>query len=606
MVYLKLKSTGHTTAAAIRSALNQIRLSQDKVFVKIVQEEYSGIFGHKEAIVEITYDEEESRQAHIDEATAFFTVYEYDSLVIKPPAPFYQKQYIKTDEERFKHLKEYLERCNIVDYDEEVFKKIVSDPSCQGQFSTIKTFLTVPLNEEKGSLHLFISEDLMSCKAIIFHHGEIHYEDVLKVLYEMGCVKGIKIKALKRVVEKKLSGFFEVASGKEPIQPLPAPIECFFETEEDKLISGMENLLKVDTRSVKKITIAERNQLIMKIGSAIPGVNGYRIDGSIIKCNDIDPSLSQVKMGENVSISDNGKEIYAKKNGHIKWKATERFIDIEAIYTVNGNVDFNEGNIIGFVGRVIILGDVKPKFSVSAEGDIEIKGSVEDAIVESINGSVYINGSIVHTNEGYIRAKETVQASIATNASIRAGKIIIHKEVMNSQLQADDEVNIIGTPGVLMGGETQAKKCVKANVIGSENWVDTRVMAGDVQEFRKKILNLQNKISDKKAELEDKEGVIKLLERRKAASSLSENQQLQLEELLEKVEMINEDISFYEGEISQLLSEIETRKDAYIHILKKVYPKVDMKVYDAYVRIDTEELSTGFSCLDGAIKRYPL
>ncbi|MDF2577686.1 MAG: putative polymerase with domain, hydrolase domain and Zn ribbon [Chlamydiales bacterium] len=606
MAYCKLTQESSTVFNAIKEGLQKIKLTQDKTFIKIIQNEYQGIFGYKPALIEIIYDEKESKAAYLKEALNIELLYEDNKLYIRPPAQFYDPAYITKNEERKQLLQHYLEKQGFRDFDEETLKQIAEDSQAANAFTAIKQFETDPLNNEGGAIFLELSPDKMTCRALIFHQGTITPESVYEVLKAKQCIKGVFRKAILNVLNKKLTGFFEIARGKSPIEPKPAELEFFFETDENKIFAEMSQALKTDTRSVKKINIAERNQLLIRIGKIIAGVDGYQVDGTILKTADTDSVKSSIQLGPNVTLSDDGKEIYAAQSGHIVWKKQEQSINIEAIYTVEGDVDFNEGNIVGFVGKVLIMGDVRPKFSVTAEGDIEIRGSVEDAVVESMNGNVFVGGSIVHTKEGYILSKHTVHGVIATNANIRAKDIILEKEVMNSKLEADESITVMGNPGAIIGGIVKAKSIIRSNIIGSESWADTKVHVGNVHEMRKRANIINNKVSEITKELEENRGIVKLLQKRQQVSTLSQSQQEQLQLLAEKATELEEDIEMYQEEIVQMQKQIEERKKAKLEILKKIYPKVDIHIYDAYYQTESEEPTTGFACRSGLINRYPL
>jgi uncharacterized protein (DUF342 family) len=601
-----LEKRGITVAEAVKSALGEIKLSAEQTFIKIIQEDYRGLFIKKDAVIAVVYEEEESRQAFIKEALNIEKRYEKGQLLVKVPPQFHDTAYMKDEKERFDNLLKYLQQEGFRTPDEETLKQISADSQSVNSFICVQKFEAIELNDEGGAIYLEYSPDMLLCRGLIFFHGPITKGMILKALSSFGCCWGILNQTLDYVLEYHIDGFFTLAQGKAPIPPIPGEIEFFFEADENKLFEQMTQLSKSDTRTVKKINVADRNQMLLRIGKHTPGVNGFQVDGKVLLAPEYDPESSAIKTGENVYFSDDGREIYAKQSGHIRWKKSERFLDIEAIYTVEGNVDFNEGNIIGFVGKVLVMGDVRPKFSVIAEGDVEIRGSVEDAIIESLQGSVFVGGAIVHTGEGYIQAKETVHGMLAINANIRAKKIMIEKEAKNSTLNAEEEVIATGNPGVIMGGVTSARLLIEANMVGSESWVDTKLYVGDVREMKKRLNNMRQKCYENKETLQNNVGVIKLLQKRQEKSPLSEPQQMQLNFLLEKNQELEQDIEYYTKEQEKITVDIEKRKDAKLKIVKKIFPKVDIYLYDTYCQTEQEENALLYAAREGLITRLPL
>lgn len=607
----KLTLKAETVEYAIRRGLKQVGLPQKDTIIHVLQKDTQGYFtGAKQAVVSIIYDAEESKQAIKEAAEVEFKkkfkfLFEDCTAKISLPSMFYDKRYYENDEVRKEFLLNFLKDKFIDKPDPEAIKQLSTNPQAQGNFITVQQFKTEPLNDRGDEIFLKLSPDNMNCKALFFHKEGAKEEEVLEYLKEKGISKGILINNIKEVIKTHYKGFFDIARGKFPSDDQPAPIEVFFQEDEHKEFSHMMEALTVDTRSVKDINIADRNQLLISIGDVITGSDGYTVLGSILRKKEV-LMTNTINCGSNVSLSDNKKEVYAKKAGHIMWKPDELYIDIEPIYIVDGNVDFNEGNIVGFVGKVVIKGDVKPKFSVVAEGDIEVHGSVEDAIVESTTGNVFIGGSIIHQNEGYIQAKGTIHGMIATNAKLRGETIILEKEVMNSNLEAKNQIIIIGAPGVLVGGIASAKNSIRANTIGSESWVPTKIHVGDVSERKKRLRSLNQQIGKHLSELKEAKQIVKLLQERQQDQSLTEAQSEQLETAQENVVQLEEDIEYEREEEEAIKEEIESQKDAKLEILKTLYPHVDLYIFEGYYLPPEAEHRTGFCCKEGLVVRFSL
>jgi len=606
----KLTITGETVEYAIRDGLRQIGLPQTKTIIKVLQKESQGFFGDREAAISILYDEKESDVAIKERTYEEFSGriilrFEEGKAKIRVPAAFYDDTCFISNDARKEFLAEFLEKNDIHEYDEEFIDRVCGDVQSQHHFVTVKTFSTTSLNEEGSSILFELAEDAMLCRAIIFHKEEVSEEQVLDALKEKGYIKGVLRHTLQEVLKNKTQGFFTIAVGKSPINDQRGIVERFFQEDEHKQFAGMMQTLTIDTRTVKDINVVSRNELLMTIGEVIDGHDGYTVDGQLLLREQLGDE-PPVTLGQNVYLSDNEKEVYAKTAGHIVWKTEERFIDIEPIYTVEGNVDFSEGNITGFVGKVVIKGDVRPRFSVVAEGDIEVHGSVEDAVVESTKGNVLVKGTVVHQNEGYVQASETVFVSIATNATLRGKKIMIDKECMNSQLQATEEIHISGAPGVLVGGIATAKYLIKANTIGSESWVSTKIHVGDVTELNKYLKDVRSRLITQKAQLEEGKEAIALLSKRAESNPLSESQEQQLASMQEQIPLLTEDIKYDEEEEKKIIKEIKDQTEAKLEVSKTLYPHVDLNIFEGYFLPTEEENNTGFRCKEGLVVSYPL
>lgn len=590
---------------AIKKGLKQIGLPQSKTIIRIKQKESHNFFHRKPAVVTILFDEDESHKALLERAREEFMSrmvlrFEESKIKIRVMGTFFYEGIFESDEERQKFLMEFLEAKGIHKPDEEAIDTIIKHPQSQGHFVTIKTLDTIPLNKHGGALFIEISADKMSCRAAIFHHGEIKEEQIYDVLKKKGIIKGILKQTLSAVIKNKYQGFFEIAVGLPPVPDTPTKFKVYFQESEHRLFSDLMGQHTVDMRNVKDINIVNRNELLMELTDPIPGKNGYTVTGVILD-RETASSRGGLKLGPNVYMSDNNKQVYAKAAGHIVWRPHEPYIDVENIYVVEGNVDFAEGNIIGFVGKVLVKGDVRPKFSVIAEGDIEIQGSVEDAIVESTNGNVTVMGTIVHKNEGHVRATETVHANLVINANIKARNIVVEKEVMNSKLYASSKISILGQPGVLVGGEVFANHLIRVNTIGSENWVQTKVHSGDVTELKKLLYNIRKRMADQQDKLKELQATVKLLKAKEQTSELTETQTNQLEGAIGNIPTLKDNIEYDQDEETKIVAEMERMRNAKIEVIKTIYPHCDLYIYDSYLLTSEEEHYKKFTCRESVI-----
>ncbi len=610
MTKQKLVIKGDSIEHAIQMGLKQIGLPQSKTQINILQRESHSFFSQTEAVVSIVYDEDESIKALTDRAILEFTSrmsirFEDSKIKIRVAGALFQEHCFKDDHERAEFLQDFLISRDIEGVDPASIKKIIRDTQSQHHFVTVKELDTLPLNDEGASIYLEPSADHMTCLAAIFYAGEITSEQVLEKLRERNITKGILINTIETAIENEIQGFFEIAVGKPPKHDEPTRHHIFFQENEQKEFSSMMDQLTVDTRTVKHINVVNRNELLMELDDPINGYDGYTICGEVIARKTSD-DMAKLKLGKNVYFSDNEKEVYAKTAGHIVWKPDKLFIDVENIYVVEGNVDFTEGNIVGFVGKVIVKGDVRPKFSVVAEGDVEVHGSIEDAVVESTRGSVSVKGNIVHKNEGYVQACENINATLVINATLRAKNIYIEKEAMNSKLQASEEIHVSGEPGALVGGISKAKKAIFANSVGSENWIKTQVHVGDVTQLNKFRNTVRQRISEQRLQITELQQSIKLLEKLKETQKLTEAQKDQLESAADQIPEIEEEITFDLEEEEKIKSEIDSRKGSKLEVTRTLYPHCDLFIFDGYFLPNEEEVHRGFYCKEGLVISYPL
>jgi uncharacterized protein (DUF342 family) len=170
-------------------------------------------------------------------------------------------------------------------------------------------------------------------------------------------------------------------------------------------------------------------------------------------------------------------------------------VSVEETFTVQGDVDYHVGNI-DFDGSVIIAGDVLPEFQIRAKGNVEVFGTVDDAVIEA-GGDVIVQYGIFSKGFGHVTAKGDVRAKHCENVAISARRIHIASSAVNSTLNARELVEVLRNPGTLVGGAARAGTYVLANVFGSELGTRTDVIVGDPTEYDQQIEELRRLIGQK-------------------------------------------------------------------------------------------------------------
>ena len=183
---------------------------------------------------------------------------------------------------------------------------------------------------------------------------------------------------------------------------------------------------------------------------------------------------------------------------------TKNGVMVEAIYRVK-NVDLQGGNIT-YDGGVHVAGDVHSGMTVKATGDIQVEGTVENAMLEA-GGDVTVKSGIIGSDDDQDPSSKKIHATIkcggsctvkfAQNAHIFAGNgIFINETSIQSELTAAHQI-IVGDKdsrkGDLIGGEARAAMLVRAHNIGSDESPKTVVIAGDNKYLNERLQKCNKK-----------------------------------------------------------------------------------------------------------------
>ncbi|MFC1550987.1 DUF342 domain-containing protein [Candidatus Latescibacterota bacterium] len=246
----------------------------------------------------------------------------------------------------------------------------------------------------------------------------------------------------------------------------------------------------IDFRDLGEISSACAGQVLYKripptIGA--PGKDVYGIEIPGLPGKDL-----KINLGAGTEI-DEGDENLVRASNDGEILIINGIIQISSVYKVIGNVDYSTGNL-KYNGAVKVSGDVKSGFKIEADGDIEIRGFVENAEVSSGN-DVIIYGGFSGMGEGVVKANRDVIAKYVENQTIQANRdIIISGHSYHSNLLAGRAVIVKGSQSAIVGGECKAETGVSTNRLGSINGTKTVVKVGYNKELSDSLFQCEKEI----------------------------------------------------------------------------------------------------------------
>jgi uncharacterized protein (DUF342 family) len=271
-------------------------------------------------------------------------------------------------------------------------------------------------------------------------------------------------------------------------------------------------------------------------------------------------------------------------------------INVEPVYTVQGDVNLRTGNII-FLGTVIITGNVEDGFSVKAAGNIEVHGTVERAELDA-EGDIIVHQGITGKNAGFVRAGRSIWARFIENAQVEAGHMVVVSDgIINSQVDANKRIICQGKRAHIVGGHLRASEEINAKILGSPvSGTETICEVGFDPKSKERLDLLQQKKEANEKQLEDIQlNLHTLINIKKQRKSLPEDKEAFLQELVERRQIamaeaakINEEIQ----EIQNLLNTLKTR--GRVSASAKVYPGVRILIRDIKEDVKNEYRAVTF------------
>ncbi|MBU0518957.1 FapA family protein, partial [bacterium] len=262
-------------------------------------------------------------------------------------------------------------------------------------------------------------------------------------------------------------------------------------------------------------------------------------------------------------------------------------VNVENILILNKGVNFATGNI-NYPGDVIITGDVGSGFSVKAEGKVEIRGVVSDAIIEA-EGDVLVIGGFIGSGKGKITSRHDVFVKFIDNQQVEAeGCVHIGNHCVQATITAGGLIEVNTGSGTVIGGRLSARDGILAKNLGNQQNTKTIVeITGDAVQYAEELQHKENEIQDVKTKITEITSFVSKLKRENMQSKISEPKTVEriqryqdlAQDLSQKVEKLEEDMKIW-AEDGGCKGDIQ--------VSSKVYPGTVIIMGNVSICVETE------------------
>lgn len=323
--------------------------------------------------------------------------------------------------------------------------------------------------------------------------------------------KGIKAGIDESVIDSYLADRhyctdYVIARGTEPRQGTDAKIEYFFETNLNTKPT-MNSDGTVDFFHLNIISKCTKGQVLAQLTKEDLGEDGITVTGERVPPREV--RRLSLKYGRNITLSEDGLSISSDVNGHVSLVDDKVFVtdvyEVTDVDTSTGNIDYN--------GNVIVQGNVKAGFRVVAEGNIEVRGVVEGALLDA-TGDIIITRGVNGMGKGQLNARGNIVAKFIENATVTAGGYVRAEAILHSNVSANGDIEVLGKKGFITGGVIRSLGTVSARVIGSAMGTDTEIEVGVVPGIKMRLNSLQQSITTTQKTITQIEPVLVTLTKR--------------------------------------------------------------------------------------------
>ena len=433
------------------------------------------------------------------------------------------------------------------------------------------------LHEETEDMKfvLNISEDKMVANGILFPPkgggNEIDFVEILNSIND-NIKFGLIMKNVRQMFDDKIyNKEIVIARGRSAIDDIDAKIDYKFNINKKTSLEVDENGT-VNYKNLKLINNVKKGDVLAEITPSIEGVSEINVFGEERlqkKCNAL-----KISHGKHIIKTEDHFKFISIIDGQVYLENNK--LIVTKIYTVKSDVDNSTGNI-QFNGNVVIEGNVLTGFQVQADGNIEVKGVVEGAAIESKKNIVLIRGMQGH-NKGYLSAEENISAKYFENCNVYSKKNVYSEAIMHSNVQSNETVIVTSGKGLIVGGVIRSDKEIHAKNIGSVMGTRTILEVGTNLEMKNKYEKFKQEENEITKQIDTLMKSIKLLKRKKESDNLSSSKEKILMDCLKAYKTLNERLTEIQKYISELEERIEMLTNGQIIVDNIIYPGVKVVI----------------------------
>ncbi len=358
----------------------------------------------------------------------------------------------------------------------------------------------VPL-EIDGTVEVIVAEDDMQATANFYPPAEgraaLEVDHVRQALEEKGIRAGIDWDTIEKSVHGCNTERIElrsvtIATGTPATNEIPEHVVL-----EEGLLAERPALdssaLQVDYRQTSGFVLVREGQVLAERVHERPGVEGISVQGRIIPYRLVE--VVPIEAGKNTRWEDD--EAVASCDGRLEHD--QRNFWVNKVLTVEEDVDYRTGHI-DFPGDVIIEGQIKDGFKVSAGGGVYCSGTMDASEVVAEKDLV-VGSGLIGRRKGKVKVGGNLRVKFIENCYAEAqGSVYVQVGILNSAVHSGDRI-YLGDKGVIVGGTVYAQNGIAAAQIGTETGPKTEIYCGvdylieqKLEWIRDRNLELANKL----------------------------------------------------------------------------------------------------------------
>ncbi len=459
----------------------------------------------------------------------------------------------------------------------------------------------IPVTE---SLVVTVSEDKMTVTGRFYPPSTdgrlLDKQGIISDLSFVGIKAGVDEKVIDEFLKnKQYCKDYTLAKGVEPVQGKDAVIAYHFNTE-TSLKPTMHEDGTVDYHELDNIARVTKGQVIATLTKEDLGRPGINVCGEVIRPREV--TKLRLSASLNTALSEDRLQLISQVNGHASLVNDKVFVS--NIYEVQ-DVDASTGDI-NYDGNVVVKGNVRSGYSITAQGNIEVNGVIEGAVLQA-EGDVLLKRGIQGMGRANINCKGNLIAKFIENATVVAGGFIQTESIMHSHVMAKGEIQVSGKKGFITGGVVRSTSQVCAKNIGSPMGTETVIEVGVDPVLKEKYQKMQTEIKESEKTLATLKPVLVAFGKKMGhGEKFGKEQLLKLQDIQKQVQENEHRIANNEKEIEEIEEMLQEETTACIKAQGHIYTGVKIVISDATLFVRENASFVRFIREKGEVKAFTM
>lgn len=362
----------------------------------------------------------------------------------------------------------------------------------------------------------------------------------------------------------------QLAKGDPPVDGRNGYLVYHFERKSGAQMKADE-FGNVDFRDLGLIQNIEKDTVIADIFEETTGTPGRDIRG--IEIPQYPGKPAKITAGNGVALSEDGKHLLAAVQGNLRWNKDHFVVDKELVV---GDIDLSVGNI-DFIGDITIKGNVNEGFVVRSGGNISIAGNVTGATIEA-DGNINSRLGFVSST---IKAGGDITVSFGENSEITCEGSIKAQSFVGCTVVCNGPMTISGGKSVIVGGKYTCLSDIEVNYIGSDSYVRTLIVLGNVAVLAEELNDLKKRLKEYENQLSQLDMVCTTLQQQKKVAPLTPEREEMLKRSI-KAKFAHMGLIKESNErIADIEHEIENTNDLCVKVKRAAFPGVTVRINNA-------------------------